>query len=606
MKIYPLLRVIVFLAIILSLLVGTGYAYVYDDLSSTESGVYYYDEELDPEEDELMEIELELLDHDGRRIGDDVYFYIESSAGRRDIDFYYDVDKDYPVYYERDDIWRVETDHRGSDFDGRFLRIWVEPHIQGEIDLYIGKEKDDDMVTRVFTGSRYDGELTLTAGEPQAEHYQLNVPEAPVQAGTSYDLEVEVFEYEDGPSLRDQEITFYERKTQDSDWEEITTETTDRDGIAWTTLRTIEVGSYEYTAKTEEIDKEHQIEEVTIAAADPYDIEALQEEILTETQTKDIYFRLTDRYDNINKDIESGIANYEDFRDRDLEDFDYTERLEITVTDPDGEEKVYEYDEIEYSKENKAMYTELDLDEYGKWEIEGRIKGTSISAATTVEVAEFGELEEMELDFHNQVMRNLEEAEGDYNFQYYQDNRAKITLIDEDGVRMEYDPEDEEIFFGSDNTRVVSIGTRSGELDPNRTGSAVIDAYHQETGMETKKTLHLADEPADLEVETELEEDDLLGTINLTMVDENGIRTVPGEFKTSTENDSIYAEEFQEDQGYYLVTPDEIEIIDESDFLEGKASFEFEAEDYGEYTFRVYTDYGPSKTFEIELKEEEK
>lgn len=599
-------------AVFLLIFSGLAFAspdYAQDDLSRDESGVIYYDEEIDPTNDGVGEIEFELRDGDGDGIDDDVYFYIESSWDVRDVDFYYDEDTDYALELVEDHIWKVETDHAQSDFDGTYISIWAESTEEGEFDLYFGKEESRDIVRSLFRGSEYGGEITMeVVGRGDAEVYELEGPDTPVKAGRSYEITATVYEYENnglGPEVRDAEVTFYEREEGERSWQEIGTEETDRRGEAEIRVTNDYKGSYEYTAEVGEAEKEYDEARAVVAASDPHELEALEDELNTEQREEKIYFQMTDRYGNINKDIEHGVEHYENYRRTRIDDFDYTERLEITVEDPDGQTEVYENGDIEYCDDEKAMYTEIDFDEYGYWDVEGRVTGTGITALTEVNVMEFGEIEDIELELDNQVMRNFEDGDGTHDFEYYEDDEATVILIDEDGVRMEYDTGDRDVLFSSSNTRVASISSATGELTPKRTGETEIEAYHQGAELEASQMLYLSNEPVEIEVEEDIEEGELEGEIKMTMLDDEGIRALPGEFETYREDGTDYAEEFVEEGEYDLVISEGLETEDVEDFEEGRASFSVEADDYDYYTIRVYTDFGLSRTFDIEFTEVE-
>ncbi|UMZ74748.1 stalk domain-containing protein [Natranaerofaba carboxydovora] len=599
------LTLIIILAV--TLFSTTVYSYAQDDLDRDKSGVIYYDEELDPAEDERAEIEFVLKNEDGDYIGEEnhVYFYIESSRDSDDIDLYYHEERNYQVDYQGDNIWRIETDDPDADFvDGRYISIWVETNDPGEVEFYIGKEKDNDQVVDMFMGSDYGGNVSIEVAELDAESYDLEISDDLVEAGEIYDLTATVREYEDGPRLRNMEVTFYQREEGESSWNELDTVETDRDGVAELSVETEKAGAYEYTAAVGDAERGYVKKSITVVAASDLDtITALDDEInITEGEQK-IYFRIMDEYGNINKDYEHGLANFENFSRQTREEYDYTERIEITAYNPDGEETEYSGRDIEYCPDNEAMFADIDFDELGEWEVRGEISGTAMRDETYVNVTEFGEIEDIELELDNKVMRNFTAGDDSYNFEYYEEDKAKVYLIDEDGVRIEYDTTDDDIYFASSSTSTASINSSTGQITPRSTGETEIRARHAEKDLEDSKTLYLSGEPDEIEITKKIEPGELDGEVILTMLDSNGIRAIPGEFETYTEDDTEYPEEFVEDVEYEILDTDGLEILDKQDFEYGKASFQVEADDYGEYTVDLFTDFGLSKTFDIVFEE---
>lgn len=582
---------------------GTVFGYAQDDLSRSESGVYYYNDEIDPDRDELAEVELQLRDSNRNSMDEDVYFYVQSD--RDDVELYYDSDGEYSVDYLRDNIWIVETDHRRADFHrGEFMPFWVESSTKGELELTIGISRRGGSVIDIFTGSRYGGEIEIEVKEPSAEHYQIYTPDLPYKAGDSYTIEALVRDEERGDRVEGVEVVFYERKEKGS-WEEIGTDTTSSDGWAEIQVSNEEAADYEYTAETRLIDREYDQGTVSVAAAEPSDIEAMDEEINIDERREKIYFRLTDGYGNINQDLEHGL-DLDKYRESDVEDFDYRERLEVTAVDPDGEEIVYEEDDIGYSESERAMYAEVDFDSFGEWEVEGRITGTTITASTWVNVKEFGEITDMELVLDNQVMRNFPEGPGDYNFDHYGEQRATVKLYDEDGVWIEYDFVGGDIRFRSSDERVARVSTRDGDINPRRVGEAEISAVHDDKGIEASEMLYLSNEPETMESEVEYDPEELSAKITLTMLDDDDLKAKPGEFETYTEDGVVYVDEFVDHGGYEVSTPDEITIEDKMDFQDGEATFTVTAEEPGSYDLTAYSDIDLSEDISLEFEEERK
>lgn len=612
MKIKNFISYLLTLSMVFVLFGGVGHAeidniedYAQDKLSRSASGVSVFDSEIDPKDEERAEVEVILRDVNRNWINEDVFFYVESNREEGEVNLYYHDVEDHEVCYLGDGVWLVMTDHEHSNFDGKGISFWVESQLEGDINLELSKDYREGKIGKLF-GNRYtEGEITIRVLEYEPEHYELKTPAEPIRAGRSYMIGAVITEDEDRDfPVRGVEVNFYERKEGDRRWREIGKDITDRRGLAEIRVNNDEMGSYEYTASTREISRGYEVGSVSVAASYPSDIEALDREINLEKGRENIFFKMTDRYENINKDIAGGVKNYRDYSSKELEGFDYTERLIVKVTDPEGEIKVLEKEDIRYSSREEAMYVRVNFNEFGEWELEGRITNTSISARTVVNVKEFESLYDIEIELDNQVMRNFDQGTSSYNFDLYEGEKLNVYLVDENDVRLSYDPGDEFIRFSSSNTRVAGIDTWEGIIFPRRTGETVLTAFHMEEDIEKSITLFISHEPVDIEIIEDIEAGELKGEVKMTMVDEDGVRALPGVFETYREDGRTEVESFRDSGGYDLLVPAGLTISEEKDFEDGIATFFVEADDYEEYSVTVYGDTGISKKFGLNFVED--
>ncbi|ACB86057.1 copper amine oxidase N-terminal domain-containing protein [Natranaerobius thermophilus] len=549
-------------AIILTMASGVAMGQSLGDFSFAASRVRDVLPEDPQTGDEGAEFVVRFRESDGSVLEDeDVVFHVSSDRDTENLEL--DDDIRGRAREENREVWEIDAT---TNDDGEVI-FEVTSEIPGEATIEIGEWDDDDreMIRTVRRGTR---EINFLSDE--VTDLELDVDERRPRVGEDYILTVEAL---DGNFEASEDLDIIIEEEEDGeDFEEIETIETDEDGIAELRLNKTERGDFWYRAIYEggEDDVYSNERRVRIDEVGDIDgIEAYRDTKFVEDGQDEfkVYFAIYDEYDNkVTEDDE----------------------ISIEVTDPDGDTYTEDDREVSLSDvrdEDDDTYQMFEvtvdqdrIDLTGDYEIEGRVTGTTLRSIVDVTVSEFGELDDIELELSQEVAL-LDEDDDE-------DMYATVYLVDDDGLKKEYDSDDEDIVFTSDSISVARIGSTSGEINIRDGGETKISAYHDEEGYEDTATLSVSGEAVEIEVEPDIEEGNLFGEVEMTFIDEDGRRAI-GE------------------EGYRLITPDDISVYDEEDFDSGRATFSVEADDYDVYDLRVITDQGFGRSFELEFTEEE-
>ena len=553
---------IIFAVLLSVVILGSGslaYGAVFVDYSYSASRIVDVDPE-EPETGEDAEFTVRFRDAQAELVANqEVRFYVASNRDAETLELVdgYDGSVD-PITGE--DAWEVDAT---TDEDGQ-VAFEIFSYIPGTAEIQVGKAWDEG-----------DGEVDNLIGSEEVVFAADDVTDIAFDidnrypaVGENFTLKAELMAgaYEAGAGL---EVTFKEQTNDE--WEEIDTIETDEDGEAELTISRTETGEYYYQAVHGDV--ESGVRFVDIAETGDIDsIEAYQETLFVDEADDefDVYFAIYDEFDNKITDDDEFV---------------------VTVTDPEGNTYDAASTEVSVSledDEDEATYRMFrvtvdqdGIDLVGAYEVEGRISGTTISDLTEVNVAEFGEVVDMELELTQEVARpDHDPDEPEFDAIY-----ANVTLIDEHGVERQYDPDDEEVVFSSESVSVATIGSRSGEITVQSDGETEIVAYHQEKDLEASGTFSVAGAAEYIEVETELNPEMLEGEVVLT-------------FRDADDNRAEGAGEYS-----LIRVPDEVTISDKEDFEDGRATFQVEAEESGVYEMLVISDEGISEEIVLNFDE---
>ncbi|ACB85976.1 stalk domain-containing protein [Natranaerobius thermophilus] len=552
MKMRKTLSLLTVLTLVLSLFSGVVLAE--EDFSRAASSIIDFEEEV--EVDEEAEFTARFRKSDGERVDGTVEFFVGTS---RDAE---------TVKYDGNEI----TDENGkieAEAENGEVEFTVESMVPGDVEVTLYQDENHE-------NKIDDAEITIVASEDVGE-IDLTADTEEVKVGRSFTLTAEATDTANW-EIEGAEIIF-EEKDEDDEWNEVDTALTDEDGIAELDLEKTEKGDFDFQARwdngDDDVENHPTSEEVTVEVTpgDIDKIEAYEESKFSDVaeDTFDVWFAMADEYGN---NLEGDFA----VEVTDPEGDTYTEEDEDVVSvefdTSDDEEDTYEMFKVTVDQD------EVDLE--GDFEVEGRIAGTTMSASTKVTVSEFGEVEDIELELDEKVVRKDYDADEDGELY------ATVTLINEYGMEKSYDTDDEEILFSSVGPSVARIDSRTGELDVRgNAGESVINAYYQDKGLEDSVVFFVAGEPEQLDVEVDIEPGELEGEVTMTIQDEDGYRAIQDE----------------DAEDYNIITPEGITVENKEDFENGQATFEIEAEDYEVYSLRAITEQGLTANFDADFTE---
>jgi len=534
--------------------------------------------------DKPAEFTVRFRDSAGQPVTGNVIFYV--SADHDTVEFSFDKKVWEPL--GDDGVWEglgsIEELTKGN----ADLNFYVKSSMAGKVEIEIARINDEGKLRWPLTNGVHT--IDFQAEEDyEVEWFKADENEDTVAAGGRYDLAVRVTE--DDWEAVDVEVEFFEQKAGRR-WVSIGKDTTDKNGEAELRIRREDADEYKYYVK---VDGDKIDEELTlnVVAGSPYTIVADKDSMFVTKGEKDVKFVIKDRYGNkYNED-----AFVHDFRkEEEEEEFGLENVVEYEVTNPDGD--IVE-DEVDIKWDKKKIYLEgWNFDEEGKWEVEVFLKGTSISAKTIVNVGKFGDVDKFELDADEFFLRSSEldakpKGIGDGNNVVSGTyTKLKVKETDEDGIEKD-DVDLEDVIFGLSDRSLAWLVEDGGSMylvaRKDVSGVVTVTATHLDEELEDSVEVVIAGEPMGLDVDVEA--DDLEATVELTYVDKNGYAT------PLIENEEV---------GYRIILPADLDYFDKDDFEEEKATAEFklEAEDYGTYTVRVVTELGISKSFDVEFVEE--
>ncbi|UMZ74749.1 copper amine oxidase N-terminal domain-containing protein [Natranaerofaba carboxydovora] len=540
------------------------------DYSSGQSKVDDYDDEVDIEEASEFEVDFRYLDNtrfgdpdavDGDNSADDVTFYVEVSHDAAEVEGASGSDGN--VYKFED---KYLDDSNIYEFD-------VVSYKSGEIEVTLWKDYDSDDLSGEIDS------VTIDVESPEGvDNIDLALdPDDEMKAGN--ELELTATATMNQYDAVGEDIVFeYREEDSDDDWDEIATVETDEDGEAEYDYEITTTGDYEFRAVWDDDDSMRSSEEtLTVTAGDADAITAHEEAQFhnVEDDKFHVYFAIEDEFGNkLTKEDEMGVR----------------------VTDPEGDTYDADDDEITVTEDEEVNGTEemykvtvdySEIDEEGDYEVRANIAGTTQRAYTTVTAAEFGDLEDIEIDLSHEATQDHDDLDEEF--------KVDVTLIDDQGMEKPYDHDDEDIRFSSSRSSIASVGRYDGEMNINSQGETTITITHNEEDLRDSAVFTVGEDPDYLEAEFEADRGELEGEVTLTIRDEDGYRTV------NLDDDG---EHIDEDFDVYL--PDELEVVEDSkeDIEDGQGIFEIEAEDYGTYEVEVVTEEGLTTAFEVEFREE--
>jgi hypothetical protein len=403
-------------------------------------------------------------------------------------------------------------------------------------------------------------------------------------AGKSFDLIATVLDGQDY-WVEDEEVTFYEYfREADKNYgsrKKIGTATTNRRGEAKLSVRRDKAGYYAFyaTANGKESVPVGDFETVEIQKRDCLVVEVVAASAYRVEAKDDV------KYAELDEEVEVKFVYYDRYGSKRAVSVDKDDDVEIL--DPNGKElKAKDFD-IKWDKgELKVTFTP---DKEGEYVVRVYIPDTGIYAETVVNTTEFGEAEKLGLKLYdetdtdkidNAAVRVFDDEDNDVNkFQ------VRVYEYDKNGIERRLDASD--VYFSTSDAKIATVD-RDGiiTLKKDASGVVTITAVHEETDMTA--TLDITVSGAPVAVEAEVTVDGLEAEVELKYVDENGNLAVE-----------------DEDKKGYRVYAGDLEVDDQDDFKNGKASFVLLAEEYGTYSVRVVTDEGLSETFDVTFSEKE-
>jgi hypothetical protein len=518
--------------------------------SAAASYIVDYDDKADigtDEDDEGAEIILRFRDMNGYKLdeGQSVYIWIESSRDAESI--------------EPGVIGSGQSVQIGKNSEVKFV---VKSGVPGKatISFYTGDPDGEgaekgrliDEAVIEFVTVKKDINVSLDA--------EYDGDKA--VAGKRFSLIATVTD-SSGWELDDEEVTFYERKGESGSFKSIGKAKTDRNGEAELKISREKADKYYYYAKVGSVNTKDDLELVEVVAAAPYSIEADKDVYYVDADKKEatVKFVVKDRYGN-------------NVPDEDI--------LEVVVIDPDGDDEEYDDsdDVFGVDKNNKITFT-FDIDDEGEYEVEAKIKDTSISAETKVIVGEFGEVKEIKLELHGEdgkIDPAVIRSSSDDDIEGYS---VVAKLIDEDGIEVDADDYGDEVVFSTNKPSLATVARYDGDLvvKEDAAGVVTITAVHLDSGVEASLDISIGGSPVDLLVDVSSE--GLAADVTIAYVDEEGLQT----YAVEGEDDEI-----EEVTDYQVIVPEGVEVIDQDEFEYGEAEFTLEAEEYGTYSVRVVTD----------------
>lgn len=222
-------------------------------------------------------------------------------------------------------------------------------------------------------------------------------------------------------------------------------------------------------------------------------------------------------------------------------------------------------------------------DEEGTYEFKVmRADKSSVKTTLTVVCQEFGEAAEMKVELANDqpsVMYGADKTTDDDDF----DGALNVTLIDEDGVELDYTG-DSELRYGSSDRDAVEVND-DGEIivtDDEFTGEVTITVIDNESGVTGEYTLNVVGKA--VAINPVVTVNGKRANVELQYVDKNGARTFSGT-----------ADKLR------LVLPSKVtsEGVTDFDATEGNTKFELVASEAGEYTIIANSDLGITKSFKV-------
>lgn len=531
----------------------------YQDYSRAASSIVSHDNRVDINEN--SEFTVRFRSSTGARIEEGpVKFYINSSRDAEKVELVDGKEKDL---VKRDgENWEVRID----EIKNGEVKFTVTSSTPGEYDITLYRDG-------VKSGKIDSAKVRVNASD-SVDKVTLEIKPDKVTAGERFTLKAtataDKWEVEGA-------VIVFEEKNDRGRWVKIGTARTDKDGVAELRISKTEIGDHEFQARWDKDRKVNSNETVEVKLGDIDKIVAHDRTKFSDIKDSafNVWFAVYDEFGNRvvvdDKDIDSIITVRVTAPDGKVYTNEDRDIVELTM-DLDDEDETYEMFQVKVFQ-NK-------IDEDGKYKVEARIGGTTLKDSTTVTVSEFGKLSSIEIHLDETTIRKDYDADEDG------DLYARVFLVDNRGMKKNYDIKDEDVIFSSSNSRIARVGSRTGLIDiRGNTGETEIKAYHADTGFEDSVNLYVAGEPEDLEIKVNIKPGNLRGNVTLTMVDEDGNRAVQDE----------------DSQKYNIVSPEGIRVSDKRDFKDGSASFSIRADEQDIYSLRVISDQGLTKTFKTDF-----
>jgi hypothetical protein len=403
-------------------------------------------------------------------------------------------------------------------------------------------------------------------------------------AGKSFDLIATVLDGQDY-WVEDEEVTFYEYYKENKgdkygSRKKIGTADTDKYGEAELSVRRDKAGFYAFYARANGNDSAKGKPGDSDAEAKGWVIVEVVPASAYRVEAKDDV-----KYAELDEEVEVKFVYYDRYGSKRAVSVDKDDDVEIL--DPNGKElKAKDFD-IEWDKgELKVIFTP---DKEGEYVVRVYIPDTGIYAETVVNTTEFGEVEKLGLKLYDETdtdkIDNAAVKIYDDDDNIVSDYQVRVYEYDKNGIERRVDASD--VYFSTSDARIATVD-KDGmvTLKKDASGVVTITAVHEESELSGTLDIIVSGSPVGIDVEVAV--DDLEAEVELKYVDENGNLAVEDEDK----------------EGYRVYAGD-LEVDDQDDFKNGKASFVLLAEEYGTYSVRVVTDEGLSETFDVTFSEKE-
>ena len=575
MKSKKLFAILTLVAFMMTLVPAFAFADVATNYSYSASTVKAEDDTIDvySDSDDLAMLTLTFKALSGGRYeavtGEDVTFYLKSSHDAV-IGYVANGDEDLG---KNDDEVLIDEDQAGS-LVGQ--AITIEPDSKGKVYVFVGSYVAGEFTVGIYNGpadlddenyktTKLVGEADIDVLVGDGGYIDLAVDggASTAELGDEITLTAELTDAV-GNEL-DGETVLFKKAYEGGSYTTIAEVKTDKDGVAELDIEETRAGDYEYkvvlksdkdvesnvvsfTWSTDKIGKivAKTANNVKVALDEDYDLEFYiydsNGNLIKGDDNLTVDFEVVEQPKNGNVDDEDAITDSDDGEEDGI----------ITITiNPN---KVGDY-EFKVSSTDKP----------------------SIKATLNVTCQEFGDAKSMKIELAG------DQPSVVYGNEPAADGSLKVTLIDEDGVELDYTG-DSELRYGSSNRDVVEVKD-DGDIvvtDDEFIGEVTITVIDNESGVSGEYALKVVGKPVALNPVVTV--NGKSAQVELQYVDKNGTRTYSGS-----------VDELR------LVLPSEVTSIGVEDFdaREGNTKFELAASKAGEYTIIANSDLGITKSFKV-------